>query len=79
MTVLTNNTDRGVDLLADVVQHPAFRPEDFDRRKKQRLVRIAQETDSVQAMALRVGPKLALRRQPVRSVACRERRTACRR
>jgi zinc protease len=58
MTALTSNTDRGVDLLADVVEHPAFRPEDLDRRRKQRLVRIAQETDSVQAMALRVGPKL---------------------
>jgi zinc protease len=58
MTALTNNTDHGMDLLADVVEHPAFRPEDLDRRKKQRLVRIAQETDSVQAMAVRVGPKL---------------------
>jgi zinc protease len=58
MTVLTNNTDHGMELLSDVVEHPAFRPEDFDRRKKQRLVRIAQETDSVQAMAVRVGPKL---------------------
>ena len=58
MTVLTNNTSRGADLLADVVEHPAFRPEDLDRRKKQRLTRIAQETDSVQAIAARVGPKL---------------------
>jgi zinc protease len=58
ITVLTNNTDRGMDLLADVVEHPAFRQEDVDRRKKQRLVRIAQETDAVQAMAQRVGPKL---------------------
>jgi zinc protease len=58
MTVLTDNTDHGADLLADVVEHPAFRPEDLDRRKKQRLVRIAQETDSVQAIAQRVGPRL---------------------
>ena len=58
VTVLTNNTNRGVDLLADIIQHPAFRPDDFDRNKKQRLLRIAQETDSVQMMALRVGPKL---------------------
>jgi zinc protease len=47
-----------MDLLSDVVEHPAFRQEDVDRRRKQRLVRIAQETDSVQAMAQRVGPKL---------------------
>jgi zinc protease len=58
LTVLTNNADRGIDLLADVVEHPAFRPEDLDRRKRQRLVRIAQETDSVMMMAQRVGPKL---------------------
>ncbi len=64
MTVLTNNTAGGIDLLADVVEHPAFRPEDLDRRKKQRLVRIAQETDSVQAMALRVGPKLVFGDSP---------------
>ncbi len=64
MTVLTNNTDRGVDLLADVIEHPAFRLEELDRRKKQRLVRIAQETDSVQAMAQRVGPKLVFGDSP---------------
>jgi zinc protease len=64
MTVLSNYTERGMDLLADVVQHPAFRPEDLDRRKKQRLVRIAQETDSVQAMAMRVGPKLVFGDSP---------------
>jgi zinc protease len=58
LTVLTDHTDRGIDLLSDVVEHAAFRPEDLDRRRKQRLTRIAQETDSVQAMALRVGPKL---------------------
>jgi zinc protease len=64
MTVLTNNTDRGADLLADVVEHPAFRPEELDRRKKQRLVRIAQETDSVAAMAQRVGPRLVFGDSP---------------
>jgi len=64
MTALTNNTDHGMDLLSDVVEHPAFRPEDLDRRKKQRLVRIAQETDSVQAMAVRVGPKLLFGESP---------------
>ncbi len=64
MTVLTSNTDRGMDLLADVAEHPAFRPADLDRRKKQRLVRIAQETDSVQMMASRVGPKLVFGDSP---------------
>jgi zinc protease len=64
LTVLTKYTDGGMDLLADVVEHPAFRAEDFERRRKERVVRIAQETDSVQAMALRVGPKLVFGDNP---------------
>jgi zinc protease len=64
VTVLTSNSDRGIDLLADVIEHPAFRPEELDRRKKQRLVRIGQETDSVIAMAQRVGPKLVFGDSP---------------
>ena len=64
VTVLTSNTDRGADLLADVIEHPAFRPEELERRKKQRLVRIGQETDSVQAIAQRVGPKLVFGDSP---------------
>ena len=58
MEMLTSHTAEGLDLLADVAQHPGFRNEDVDRRRKQRLVRIAQETDNVQNMAMRVGPKL---------------------
>lgn len=64
MNLLTYHLDKGMELLSDVVQHPAFRPEDFDRRRKQRLLRIAQETDNVQSMALRVGPKLLFGDQP---------------
>jgi zinc protease len=64
MGLLTYHLDKGMELLSDVVQHPAFRAEDFDRRRKQRLVRIAQETDNVQSMALRVGPKLLFGDQP---------------
>jgi zinc protease len=58
MEMLTSHTTEGLNLLADVAQHPGFRSEDVDRRRKQRLVRIAQETDNVQNMAMRVGPKL---------------------
>ncbi len=58
MTVLTSYASPGMELLSDVVEHPAFRPEDMDRRRKQRLVRIQQETDNVALMAQRVGPKL---------------------
>jgi zinc protease len=58
MTLLSYRASEGMDLLADVAQHPAFRPEDVDRNRKQRLVSIGQETDNVQSMAMRVGPKL---------------------
>ena len=58
MTLLTTHVNEGMDLLADVAQHPAFRPDDVDRDRKQRLVSIAQETDNVQSMAMRVAPKL---------------------
>ncbi len=62
--VLTTHTAEGLDLLADVAQHPGFRAEDFDRRRKQRLVGIAQETDNVSRMAGRVGPKLVFGDSP---------------
>ena len=64
MTVLTNHTAEGMDLLADVVQHPAFKDEDFDRIRKQRLVAISQEGDSVSAIAQRVGPLLLYGNHP---------------
>jgi zinc protease len=58
MTLLSYRASEGMELLADVAQHPAFRPEDVDRNRRQRLVSIGQETDNVQSMAMRVGPKL---------------------
>lgn len=64
MSLLTYHASEGLELLADVAQHPAFRPEDVERRKKQRLVRIGQETDNVQSMAMRVGPKLVFGDSP---------------
>ncbi len=64
MDVLTTHTAEGMNLLGDVAQHPGFRAEDVDRRRKQRLVRIAQETDNVQSMAGRVGPKLVFGDEP---------------
>jgi zinc protease len=64
VNMLTQHAGEGLDLLADVALHPAFRPEDVERRRKQRLVRLAQETDSVQSMALRVGPRLVFGDQP---------------
>jgi zinc protease len=64
MTVLTNHTGEGLDLFADVIQHPAFNDADLDRLRKQRLIGIQQETDNVQAMAARVAPKLLYGDQP---------------
>ena len=61
MDMLTSHTAEAMNLLADVAQHPGFRGEDLDRRRKQRLVRIAQETDNVQNMAMRVGPNAVWR------------------
>ena len=64
MTVLTNHTMEGMDLLSDVVLHPAFKEEELDRIRKQRLVGLSQEGDSVSAMAQRVGPMLIYGDQP---------------
>jgi zinc protease len=64
MDVMTTHTAEGMNLLADVAEHPGFRKDDVDRRRKQRLVRIEQETDNVQSMAMRVGPKLVFGDSP---------------
>lgn len=64
MTVLTEKSKEGMDLFADVVEHPAFSETDLERLRKQRLVGISQETDSVGAMAARVGPKLVFGDHP---------------
>jgi zinc protease len=64
ITLLSNNTDAGLSLLSDVVLHPAFNPDDLERIRKQRLVSIAQETDSAIATARRVGPRLLFGDQP---------------
>jgi zinc protease len=64
MSLLTYHADQGLDILADIAQHPAFRTEDVERRRKQRLVRISQETDNVQSMAMRVGPRLVFGESP---------------
>jgi zinc protease len=64
MTVLTDHTREGMDLLADVIQHPAFSTDDLERLRRQRLIGIQQETDNVQQIAFRVGPKLVFGDQP---------------
>jgi zinc protease len=64
ISLLTYHMDEGLALLADVAQKPAFRDQDVERRRKQRLVRITQETDSVARMAARVGPRVLYGDQP---------------
>ncbi len=64
VTVLTSNSDAALDLLSDVLLHPAFHPEDLERIRKQRILRIQQEADSVGAIGQRVGLKLLYGDQP---------------
>jgi zinc protease len=61
---LTNKTGPAMDLLADVVLHPAFKAEEVERIRKQRLVSILQEADQPVASAMRVGAKLLYGDQP---------------
>ncbi|MBB5316830.1 M16 family metallopeptidase [Tunturibacter empetritectus] len=55
LSALSNNTEAGLDLLSDVIEHPAFAPEEVERIRKQRLVAILQEGDQPVASVLRVG------------------------
>ena len=64
ISVLTNHADAGLDLLSDVVEKPGFRDADLDRIRKQRVLSIQQESDSVSAIAGRVGPHLLYGDQP---------------
>jgi zinc protease len=64
VTVLTSHADAALELLSDVILHPAFHPDDLERIRKQRMVRIQQEADSPQAVAQRVGLKLLYGGQP---------------
>ena len=64
LSVLTNHADDALDLLADVVRHPAFRDADIERIRKRRVVSIQQEADSPFAIAFRVAPRLIYGDQP---------------
>ena len=64
VNVLTNHVDGALDLLAEVIRHPAFNPADIERIRKQRVLGIQQESDSAPAMAFRVGPRLLFGDQP---------------
>jgi zinc protease len=64
VSVLTNHAGEALDLLSDVIEHPAFNPPDLERIRKQRIVGIQQEADSVIAIARRAAA--ALRRPALR-------------
>jgi len=61
---LSNNTAPALELLSDVALHPAFKAEEVERIRKQRLVGILQESDQPVASALRVGGKVLYGDQP---------------
>ena len=58
MTALTSNLDASIDLLADILLHPSFPQQDFERLQKLTLADIQQEKVSPVQMALRVFPAL---------------------
>jgi zinc protease len=58
LTALKPNLAASVDLLADIVRHPAFAPAEVERLRGQQLARIAQELSQPQGIALRTLPPL---------------------
>ncbi|WP_375395670.1 M16 family metallopeptidase [uncultured Sphingomonas sp.] len=58
MAALTPNLAASLDLMADIVRHPAFRPADIDRVRGQQLAGIAGETKEPVPLALRVLPPM---------------------
>jgi zinc protease len=58
LSSLTENLDPSLDLWSDVILHPSFPQEDFQRLKQQQLVGIQREQSSPFTMALRVFPVL---------------------
>jgi len=61
---LSNTTDASFDLLADVVEHPAFADQEVERVRKQRLTSILQEADQPVLSTLRVGLRALYGDQP---------------
>jgi zinc protease len=61
---LSNTTDASFDLLSDVIEHPAFSPEEVERVRKQRLTSIVQEADQPVLSTLRVGLRALYGDQP---------------
>ncbi len=64
VSALSNNAGPAMELLSDVTLHPAFKDEEVERIRKQRLVAIQQEGDQPVSVALRVGSKTLYGDQP---------------
>ncbi len=64
VSALSNNTAPAFELLSDVALHPAFKDEEVERIRKQRLVAILQEGDEPIASTLRVGGRVLYGDQP---------------
>ena len=58
MAALTPNLAASLDLMADIVRHPAFRPADIDRVRGQQLAGIDAESTDPVPLALRVLPPI---------------------
>jgi zinc protease len=58
LSALSATLDQSLDIYADLLLHPAFANQDFDRLKKERLAAIRSEKVTPVSMALRVAPAL---------------------
>jgi zinc protease len=58
LSALKPNLAPSLDLLADIVRNPAFKPEEVERKRAVLLARIASEKTEPQSLALRVLPPL---------------------
>jgi predicted Zn-dependent peptidase len=58
LSALKPNLAASLDLLADVVRNPAFRPDDVERKRAALLAQIAEEKTQPQGLALRVLPPI---------------------
>jgi zinc protease len=64
VAALSNNTGPALELLSDVALHPAFKDEEVERIRQQRLVAILQEGDEPVQSTLRVGQRVLYGDQP---------------
>lgn len=59
LNTLTTTIDPALAIYADVLRNPAFKPEDLERQKRQRIAAVQQAKQNPNAMASRLLPTLA--------------------